>query len=117
MWSRGGSGWSRRRAIGAGAVLAAGLALGLCLAVAGLCSDDFDADVGLDAGHSWADVGSSGAGVGEFRHTLDVAFRVKPLFEAAGLRVNLSRTDHEPLSAMSARDVTERARIEQAARI
>ncbi len=77
----------------------------------------FDADVGLDPGHSRADVGASGAGVGEYEHTLDVAFRVKPLLEAAGLRVNLSRTDHQPLTAMSHRNADERTRIEQTARI
>src|SRR5688500_3024664 len=44
----------------------------------------YDADVGLDPGHSRADVGASGAGVGEYEHTLDVAFRLVPLLEAAG---------------------------------
>jgi N-acetylmuramoyl-L-alanine amidase len=117
MRLRAGSGWSRRRAIGAGAALAAGLALGPRLALAAARSDDFDADVGLDAGHSRFDVGASGAGVGEFQHTLDVAFRIKPLLEAAGLRVNLSRADHEPLSTMSHSNTTERTRVEQAARI
>lgn len=53
----------------------------------------------------------------EYEHTLDVAFRIKPLLEAAGVSVNLSRTEHAPVSAMSHRDSTERTRIEQAARI
>jgi N-acetylmuramoyl-L-alanine amidase len=117
MQSRGGSVWSRRRALRTGAIVAAGLALGPRLAAAQVPDVAFDADVGLDAGHSRVDVGASGAGVGEFRHTLDVALRVKPLLEAAGLSVNLSRADHESLSAMSHPSLTERTRIEQAARI
>ena len=109
--------WSRRRAIQVGAAAAAGLALGPGLVPAGAWQEVFDADVGLDAGHSRVDIGASGAGVGEYQHTLDVALRIKPLLEAAGLSVNLSRTDNEPLSAMSHPSSTERTRIEQAARI
>jgi N-acetylmuramoyl-L-alanine amidase len=101
----------------AGAAVATGLALGPHLTAAQGAEPGFDADVGLDPGHSRVDVGASGAGVGEFQHTLDVAFRIKPLLEAAGLRVNLSRTDHGPVSEMSHRDPTERTRIEQQARI
>ena len=56
-------------------------------------------------------------GVGEYQHTLDIAQRIKPLLEQAGLRVNLSRTDHEPLSAMARSFGDERTHIEQAARI
>jgi len=108
--------WSRRRAIQLSAAVAAGLAFGPRLAGAQVESP-FDADVGLDPGHSWADVGASGAGVGEFRHTLDVALRIKPLLEAAGVSVRLSRADHEPLTAMSHPNLTERTRIEQTARI
>ena len=108
---------SRRRVLGGGLGLAAGLLLAthprdLLAAPAG-----FDADVGIDPGHSRADVGTSGFGVGEYQHTLDVALRLKPLLEEAGLSVNLSRTDHSPLSAMSHPDIIERTRIEQAARI
>jgi N-acetylmuramoyl-L-alanine amidase len=77
----------------------------------------YDADVGLDPGHSRIDVGASGAGVGEYQHTLDVAFRIKPLLEEAGLTVNLSRTNHAPLTAMSHPNINERTRIEQEARI
>ena len=95
--------------------MAAGLALRPGQSVAQ--QPGFDADVGLDAGHSRVDVGASGAGVGEFQHTLDVAFRIKPLLEEAGLRVNLSRLDDQPLSAMSHPSLTERTRIEQTARI
>jgi N-acetylmuramoyl-L-alanine amidase len=109
------AGWSRRRVIGAGVGLGAGLALGV--RPAWTQADGFDADVGLDPGHSRADVGASGSGVGEYQHTLDVAQRIKPLLEQSGLRVTLSRTDHEPLTAMSHRNVDERTRIEQAARI
>ncbi len=113
------SGWTRRRVIGTGIGLGAGLALGGPLGVPGTWADPpiFDADVGLDAGHSRFDVGASGAGVGEYQHTLDLAQRIKPLLEAAGLRVNLSRTDHEPISAMAQNRGDERTRIEQAVRI
>ena len=107
--------WSRRRVIGAGLGLGAGLALSTPGAWAQ--SDDFDADVGLDPGHSPVDVGASGAGVGEYEHTLDVALRLKPLLEEAGLRVVLTRTEHVTLSPMSHPNLTERIRIEQAARI
>ena len=83
--------WSRRRVIGAGVGLGAGLALSGALGTTSAWADpaEFDADVGLDAGHSRFDVGASGAGVGEYQHTLDVAQRIKPLLEEAGLRVNL----------------------------
>lgn len=99
---------------------AAGLALTARAGVANAApamQSTYDADVGLDPGHSRVDVGTSGAGVGEYQHTLDVALRLKPLLEGAGLRVALTRTEHVPLSAMSHRDPTERIRIEQAARI
>ncbi len=101
----------------AGAAVATGLALGQPLDAAQEADSGFDADVGLDPGHSRVDVGASGAGVGEFQHTLDVALRIKPLLEAAGLRVTLSRADHESVSEMAHRDPTERTRIEQAARL
>ncbi len=101
----------------AGAAVATGLALRPHLAAAQEAESGFDADVGLDPGHSRVDVGASGDGVGEFQHTLDVTLRIKPLLEAAGVRVNLSRADHAPLSEMSHRDPTERTRIEQEARI
>jgi N-acetylmuramoyl-L-alanine amidase len=111
--------WSRRQLIGTGVGLGAGLALrgALGVPVAWAQSDGFDADVGLDPGHSRFDVGASGAGVGEYQLTLDIAQRIKPLLEEAGLRVNVSRADHEPLSAMSRSSGDERTRIEQAARI
>lgn len=127
------SAFSRRRALALGLGAAAGLTLGARTAPARAQvplftpSPDvlptpphdatYDADVGLDPGHSRADVGASGAGVGEYEHTLDLAFRIKPLLEAAGLRVNLSRTDHQPLTAMSHSNANERIRIEQTARI
>jgi N-acetylmuramoyl-L-alanine amidase len=117
MRSHDDSGWSRRRALKLGAAAAAGLALGPRLGPVWAQPAVFDADVGLDAGHSRVDIGASGAGVGEFQHTLDVAMRIKPLLEEAGLRVNLSRTDDQPLSAMAHPNPTERTRIEQAARI
>ena len=105
--------------IGAGVGLGAGFALAGALGTGRVWAepDGFDADVGLDPGHSRADVGASGAGVGEYQHTLDVAQRIRPLLEQAGLRVNVSRADHEPLTAMSNPNVNERTRIEQEARI
>ncbi len=126
------SAFSRRRALALGLSAATGLALGSrtapALAQAPLFTPSpdlrpmsrdnaYDADVGLDPGHSRADVGASGAGVGEYEHTLNLAFRIKPLLEAAGLRVALTRTDHEPLTAMSHRNPDERTRLEQTARI
>jgi len=101
----------------AGALAAAGFTLGSRQAVAQTSDPTYDVDVGLDPGHSRVDVGASGAGVGEYQHTLDVAFRILPMLETAGLRVSLTRTDDIPLSAMSHPDATERTRIEQAARI
>jgi N-acetylmuramoyl-L-alanine amidase len=117
--------WTRRRLIATGVGLGAGLALSRHLtALAGdpgafALADpgDFDTDVGIDPGHSQVDVGTSGNGVGEYQHTLDVALRLKPLLEAAGLRVTLTRTEHTALSPMSHPDPIERVRIEQAARI
>jgi N-acetylmuramoyl-L-alanine amidase len=114
--SSAGSPWSRRRLLATGIGLGAGLALGGTLD-ARAAPAAFDADVDLDPGHSRADVGASGAGFGEYQHTLDIAERIKPLLEQAGLSVNLSRTDHEPLTAMSHRNLDERTRIEQEARI
>jgi N-acetylmuramoyl-L-alanine amidase len=109
--------WTRRRALGWGLGAAAGLALATRAGGVLARQDGFDADVGIDPGHSSADVGTSGFGVGEYQHTLDVALRLKPLLEEAGLRVVLTRTEHVALSPMSHRDVIERIRIEQAARI
>jgi N-acetylmuramoyl-L-alanine amidase len=94
------------------------LALFLSLpASAAAQSATFDADVGLDPGHSYVDVGASGAGLREFELTLDVALRVRDLLQARGYSVNLSRTDHAPLSAMSHPNSDQRVRIEQEARI
>ena len=108
---------SRRAALRAALVAGVGLALGPRLGFAQSAPTPFDADVGLDPGHSRVDVGASGAGMGEYQLTLDVAFRLKPLLEAAGLRVNLSRVDDNPVSDMASRDYVEQTRIEQAARI
>src|SRR3954469_17999174 len=111
--------WSRRHLIATGVGVGAGLALGGSIDVARALADPdgFDADVGLDPGHSPLDVGTSGFGVGEYQHTLDVALRLRPLLEGAGLRVAMTRTEHVALSPMSHPDPTERIRIEQAARI
>ncbi|HYU17579.1 MAG TPA: N-acetylmuramoyl-L-alanine amidase [Chloroflexota bacterium] len=108
---------SRRRLIQTAAAVVAGLALAPRSLIAEALQPVFDADIGLDPGHSRVDVGASGAGVGEYQHTLDVALRIRPLLEDAGLRVNLSRNDDQPLTAMSHPNLTERTRIEQAARI
>jgi N-acetylmuramoyl-L-alanine amidase len=77
----------------------------------------FDADIGLDPGHSYVDVGAVGGGLREFEVNLDTAFRVKALLEARRYSVNLSRSAHSPVSAMNHPDPTERIRIEQEARI
>jgi N-acetylmuramoyl-L-alanine amidase len=77
----------------------------------------YDADVGLDPGHSYADVGSVGGGLREFEMTLDIAQRVRERLEQRGLSVRMTRTDSGPLSAMNHPDSTERVRIEQEARI
>jgi N-acetylmuramoyl-L-alanine amidase len=108
--------WSRRRLIATGLGLGAGLALSRALD-ATAAPAAYDVDVGIDPGHSPRDVGTSGFGVGEYEHTLDVALRLKPMLEGAGLSVALTRTEHVALSAMSHPDYTERIRIEQAARI
>ncbi|MCC7104418.1 MAG: N-acetylmuramoyl-L-alanine amidase [Chloroflexi bacterium] len=76
-----------------------------------------EADVGLDPGHSRADVGASSGALREFELTLDIASRIVPLLEERGFRARLSRAGDEPLTAMSDPDPTERTRIEQTARI
>jgi N-acetylmuramoyl-L-alanine amidase len=113
-------GWSRRQVLSVGLGAVAGLALAArsdAARAAPAFQEPYDADVGIDPGHSPLDVGTSGFGVGEYQHTLDVALRLKPLLEDAGLKVVLTRTEHVALSAMSHPDYTERIRIEQAARI
>jgi N-acetylmuramoyl-L-alanine amidase len=77
----------------------------------------FDADVGLDPGHSYMDVGTSGAGLREFELTLDIALRVREKLEKQGLSVRMTRTDANPLSAMNHPVSNERVRLEQEARI
>src|SRR4051794_442332 len=112
--------WTRRQALGVGLGAAASMALAgrpSAARAAPAWQPSYDADVGIDPGHSPLDVGTSGFGVGEYQHTLDVALRLKPLLEDAGLRVVLTRTEHVALSPMSHPDYTERIRIEQAARI
>jgi N-acetylmuramoyl-L-alanine amidase len=106
----------RRQLLQAGAAAGAGLLLAP-VPTARAAPAHFDADVGLDPGHSRVDVGASGGGFGEYQHTLDIAQRIKPLLEGAGLSVNLSRTDHEPLTAMSHPNADTRTQIEQSARI
>ncbi len=131
MAAASGSRYTRRIALRAGLIAATSVAFGartphawadvpsllVASAPAMRASDGYDADIGLDPGHSRADVGASGGGVGEFEHTLEVALRIVPVLEAAGLRVALTRTGHEPLTTMAHPNVTERTRIEQRARI
>jgi N-acetylmuramoyl-L-alanine amidase len=74
-------------------------------------------DVGLDPGHSNADVGASGGGLRECDLTLEVATRVKALLEEEGLSVSMSRTDNLPLTDFSDPDPTEQIRLEQEARV
>lgn len=108
----------RRRLLQAGAALAAGVVLGPRAALTQAAPPPLDADVGLDPGHSPIDPGASGAGVAEYQHTLDVAFRIVPLLQAAGLRVNLTRTEHQPADpAAFEQPYWENWRLEQAARI
>jgi N-acetylmuramoyl-L-alanine amidase len=102
--------------------LCLGLALLAALALAALPSwraaaQDGPLDVGLDPGHSDADVGAAGGGLREVDLTLALAQRIRPLLEAQGLRVALTRQDNRPLTAMSNPDFTTQTRLEQEARI
>jgi N-acetylmuramoyl-L-alanine amidase len=74
-------------------------------------------DVALDPGHSWADVGASGGGLREYQVTLDLASRVRARLQAAGLRVRLTRTDHDPLTNYTNPSSTAQIEAEQQARI
>lgn len=74
-------------------------------------------DVVLDPGHSWADVGAAGNGVGEYEITLDVAQRAQAYLEEAGLTVRLTREDHAPLTDLVTPWATDSIQQEQAARI
>ena len=99
-----------------------GLALLVALPLAALppwraAAQDGLVDVGLDPGHSDADVGAAGGGLREVDLTLALAQRIRPLLEAEGLRVALTRQDNRPLSAMSNPDFTTQTRLEQEARI
>ena len=97
----------------------------ITLAVAGiaLCAPSstdaqgYDADVGLDPGHSYVDVGAAGGGIREFEISLDIAQRVRERLEQRGLSVRMTRTDAGPLSAMNHPDSIQRVRIEQEARV
>lgn len=77
----------------------------------------FDADVGLDPGHSMIDVGTSGAGLREFEVALEIGQRVRDRLEELGVSVRMTRNDGRPLSAMNHPNSIERVRIEQEARI
>lgn len=74
-------------------------------------------DVGLDPGHSSADIGAIGGGFREADLTLALATRVSELLREKGLTVALSRQDDNPLTDFSALDPTEAIRFEQEARI
>jgi N-acetylmuramoyl-L-alanine amidase len=74
-------------------------------------------DVGLDPGHSRADIGASGGGLREYQLTLDLAERVRTRLELAHLSVRLTREDDQPLSAYAYPFATEQIHAEQDARI
>src|SRR6059036_3482708 len=76
----------------------------------------FDADVGLDPGHSYVDVGAVGSGLREFELNLETALRAKALLESRGYSVRLTHSDNNPVSAMNHPDWVELIRIEQEAR-
>jgi N-acetylmuramoyl-L-alanine amidase len=88
----------------------------MALPTQSISAQNFDADVGLDPGHSYVDVGASGGGLREFELTLDIAQRIREHLEQLGVSVKMTRTDANPLSAMNHPDSTERVRIEQEAR-
>lgn len=76
----------------------------------------YDADVGIDPGHSYVDVGAVGGGIREFELNLQTAQALRDRLVAAGYSVRLTREDHNPLTAMNHPDPTERIRLEQTAR-
>ena len=76
-----------------------------------------DADVALDPGHSYVDVGAVGGGLREFELNLDTAARVKALLEAVGYSVVLTHEGPAPLTPMRADDAVERLRMEYEARL
>jgi N-acetylmuramoyl-L-alanine amidase len=106
------------------------LARRLCALIASLClatgaispitgpveAQIFDADVGLDPGHSYVDVGAVGGGIREFELNLETAQQLRGRLLDAGYSVRLTREDHNPLTPMNHPDPTERIRIEQTAR-
>jgi N-acetylmuramoyl-L-alanine amidase len=111
--------WNRRALLGALLVVGAAGALAAPRGQAWArgAAQDPPVDVGLDPGHSDADVGAAGGGLREVDLTLALAQRIRPLLEAQGLRVALSRTDNQPLTAMTHPNVDTRTRLEQEARI
>ncbi len=74
-------------------------------------------DVGLDPGHSRADVGAAGGGLRECELTLAVANKLRDLLQERGFTVAMSRYDAEPLTDFSAPDPIDAVRLEQEARI
>lgn len=103
-------------------LLATMLLLAICLPVSaheevGHAVPEPVVDVGLDPGHSLADVGAAGGGLKEYELTLLIALRVKALLEERGLRASLSRQDERSLTDFSEPDPIERVRVEQEARI
>jgi N-acetylmuramoyl-L-alanine amidase len=77
----------------------------------------YDADVALDPGHSYVDVGAVGGGLREFEVNLDTAARVKALLEARGYSVVLTHDGPAPLTPMRGYDAVENLRIEYQARL
>lgn len=73
-------------------------------------------DVGLDPGHSAADVGARGNELAEYRLTLDLALRLRARLQAMGFSVALTREDDRPVSSYDHPNTIERIRLEQEAR-
>lgn len=74
-------------------------------------------DVALDPGHSRADVGAVGSGLGEYQLTLDLAQRVRLRLQNVHLSVRLTREDDLPLTVYTNPTATEQIQAEQEARI
>ena len=77
----------------------------------------YDADVALDPGHSYVDVGAVGGGLREFELNLETAARVKALLEARGYSVVLTHDGPAPLTPMRGYDPVEVVRVEYQARL
>jgi N-acetylmuramoyl-L-alanine amidase len=77
----------------------------------------YQADVALDPGHSYVDVGAVGSGLREFELNLDTAARVKALLEARGYSVVLTHDGPAPLTGYRGVDPVENVQVEYQARL